>query len=66
MVLCRRLGGFDEGSAGLAPDAVGRVWEKAEDDVPAIGISRFALKVNPNKVGSAGADGAVAGVDCAK
>ena len=46
--------------------AAGGVWEKAEDEVAAAGGALRALKENPNKVGSAVACGAVAGVDCAK
>ena len=57
---------IDEGAAGVAADAAGGVWEKAEDEVAAAGGARWALKENPNEVGSAGACGAVAGVDCAK
>ena len=57
---------IDEGAAGVAADAAGGVWEKAEDEVASADGARWALKENPNKVGSAGACGAVAGVDCAK
>ena len=46
--------------------AAGGVWEKAEDKVAAAGGARWVLKENPNEVGSVGACGAVAGVDCAK
>ena len=52
--------------AGVAVDAAGGVWEKAEDEVAAAGGARWALEENPNEVGSAGACGAIAGVDCAK
>ena len=54
---------IDEGAAGVAADAVGGVWEKAEDKVAAAGGVRWALKEKPNEVGSLGACGAVAGVD---
>ena len=57
---------IDKGAAGVAADAGGGVWEKAEDEVAAAGGARWALKENPNEVGSAGACGAVAGVDFAK
>ena len=57
---------IDEGSTGVAADAAGGVWEKAGDEVAAAGGARWALKVNPNEVGSAGACGAVARVACAK
>ena len=58
---------IDEGPAGVAADAAGGVWEKAEDEeVAAAGGARWALKENPNEVVSAGACGTVAGVDCAK
>ena len=50
---------IDEGAAG-------GVWEKAEDEVAGADGARWALKENLNEVGSAGACGAVAGVDCAK
>ena len=56
---------INEGAAGVAADAAGGVWEKAKDEVAAAGEARWALKENPNEVGSAGACGAVAGVDCA-
>ena len=51
---------------GVAADAIGGVREKEEEEVAADGGARWALKENPNEVGSAGACGAVAGVDCAK
>ena len=57
---------IDEGAAGVAADAAGGVWEKAEDEVAAAGGARRALKENSNEVGPAGACGAVARVDCAK
>ena len=50
----------------MVADAVGGVWEKVEDEVAAAGEARSALKENPNEVGSTGACGAVAEVDCAK
>ena len=57
---------IDEGAAGVAADATGGVWKKTEDEVVAAGEARWTLKENPNEVGSAGACGAVTGVDCAK
>ena len=35
---------IDEGAAGVAADAAGGVWEKAEDEVAAAGGARWALK----------------------
>ena len=56
----------DEGGAGVAADAAAGVWEKAEGKVAAAGGARWALKENPNEVGSAGTCGTVGRVDCAK
>ena len=54
---------IDERAAEVAADAAGDVWEKVENEVDAAGGARWALKESPNKVGSARACGAVAGVD---
>ena len=55
---------IDKGAAGVAAGAVEGVWEKTEHEVAADGGTRWAQKENPNDVGSAGACGTVAGVDC--
>lgn len=56
----------DAGAAGVAADACGGVWEKAEDGAAAAGETPWVLKENPIDGDTAGAGGAVAGTDCAR